>query len=635
MNKISRGKKTLWKIASGIMIFLLIAVCVFGFMRYYRILNDSLQDERALYVDELTAQLTRSITTKREWLISRVGSSASAFNQSDAKSFSDAERLFAYKKSENYTVLLVSDDGTSYTLDGRTAQIRNHSILTSTLEHDVAQFCFEKSSNGVDYWVFSSAVTPKTLDGISIAAIYEIYDVDQFHDDLMLSVFGESGYTYIIDLNGGVQLGPRKSADFIGYNLIRSLEKAGIDDASADKIASDVKEKKAGRLFAGFNGTDWAVQYAPLADSDEMAVVFAPIAETSGETTRALRYTLACIAGLVFGLALLVLSIVISNARATKERNRQMYELEMKNRVAATKNDFLAKMSHDIRTPLNAIIGMNYIAKTQIDNPEEASDCLRQIDISAKYLLGILNDILDMSKIESGKMELRSEVFAAQELVDTIAGISQNQARDKGVDYRIHVDERLSDAYIGDKQRLAQILMNLTNNAVKFTDRGGRIDVEFSVAERTENRDRLHIIVSDTGIGMTDEFMQNLFDPFAQDTSAGSYSSGGSGLGLSIVKSFVDMMGGTINVTSKKNEGSSFDVAIELERASTSELAVKHSFSEADDSVLEGKRVLLVEDNDINLIIATKIIEQFRVVVEPTKDGLAALDKFRNSDAHF
>ena len=627
MSETQRKRIGIGRIILTVGICIFIASCLVGLLKYYQALNESLRDERALYVNELTGQLTRSVTAKREWLVSRIGTSASAFDQSDVDSFAEARELFAYKEDENYTVLLADDAGSTYTLDGNTAQIRNFDILTATLAEDGAQYHFEKSADGIDYWVFSSAVTPRDVDGVNIVAIYEIYDVEQFHDDLHLGLFGDDGYTYIVDLDGGVQLGPKVDVDFIGYNLISSLKNAGIDSASAATIEEDIRQKKENSLFAGFDGTDWAVQYEPLTDSDEMAVVIAPIATTPQETTIALRNTLLAVAGVILGLAMLVLSIIIANAHATKERDRQMYELELKNRVASTKNDFLAKMSHDIRTPLNAIIGMNYIATTQLKEDEAAVDCLKQIDTSAKYLLGILNDILDMSKIESGKMELRSEPFDGREVIATVMAVSRRQAEEKGVIFEVHVDKALSATYVGDKQRLAQILMNLTNNAVKFTESGGRIDVRFTLEEHLGGRDRMHLMVEDTGIGMSEEFMKNLFMPFTQDKTDSGFT-GGSGLGLSIVKSFVDMMDGTIAVKSSRGKGSCFDIVLELERTDASAIAANRIAETSDESALEGKRVLLVEDNDINLVIAQRIIARFGLQVETATNGAEALARF-------
>lgn len=384
-------------------------------------------------------------------------------------------------------------------------------------------------------------------------------------------------------------------------------------------------------MFAHFNGTDWAVQYAPLDDSDEMAVVIAPIAETSHETTFALRNTLFAVTGIVVGLAMLVVFVLVLNVNAAKERERQLNELELKNRVASTKNDFLAKMSHDIRTPLNAVIGLNYIAITQLDEDAPVLGYLRQLDTSAKYLLDIINDILDMSKIESGKMELRNDAFQIREIVDAVETISRKQAIEKGVDFDITIDDRLSPSYIGDRQRLTQVLMNLTNNAVKFTPRGGCIHMDFKLKQHVGSKDRLHLIVSDTGIGMSEEFMKNLFIPFAQDRSNADQAAGGTGLGLSIVKSFVDLMGGTISASSTKGKGTTFDIILDLERSNAAEAPTPASEATVDESVLKGKHMLLVEDIEINLVVATNIISRFGLAVDTAMNGAAALEKFKDS----
>lgn len=632
INEKQFNKKKVGHVMLGVIICLFIVTCLFGFFRYNQELTISLRNERAMYVNEITGQLTRSITAKREWLISRVGSTASYFEQSNVTTFEEVENLFNYKKDENYTVLLASDTGSTYTIDGKTAQIRNFDILRATLLDDIPQYHFDKSSNGLDYWVFSISVEKKLIDNVNVVAIYEIYDTTQFQDDLHLGLFDDEGYTFIVDANGGVQLKPNKNAEFIGYNLISSLIKTGIDDESASIIRDDIKNQRSNSFFAVFNGSNWAVQYSPLVDSKEMAVVIAPIATTSKETTIALQYTLVTIAGAVVGLAILVLSIIIINVRTSKERDRHMYELELKDRVASTKNNFLAKMSHDIRTPLNAIIGMNYIASREVKNDKNVKEALTQIDTSAKYLLGILNDILDMSKIESGKMELRHDAFAGREIIETIVAISRKQAAEKGLTFNVQIADNLAESYIGDKQRLAQILMNLTNNAIKYTNRGGTVNVRFTVEERNNNIDKIHLIVEDTGIGMSEEYMKNLFTPFTQDNTNIGSAMTGSGLGLSIVKSFVDMMGGTIDVQSVKDVGSTFDVTIELERTDIVRLEEEKNNQNIDESILIGKRVLVVEDNDINLVIAENIISGFGIIVDTAINGRLALEKYQERE---
>ncbi len=341
----------------------------------------------------------------------------------------------------------------------------------------------------------------------------------------------------------------------------------------------------------------------------------------------------------------------LSNFLASLIQNRNIYlssearyvsELEDKNAelnealrraedANMAKSQFLSSMSHDMRTPLNAILGMTSIANDHLDDKVRVEDCLRKISISGTHLLGLINDVLDMAKIESGKMNLYMEDLSLKEIVDSISTIIRIQAADKGQEYSINIHDMISDYVVCDSLRLKQIMVNLLGNSVKFTPDGGRISIELWQEESSRGADyaATHIVVSDTGIGMSPEFLKTIFESFSREESK-VRTTQGTGLGMAITKSIVDALEGTIDVSSERNHGSIFHIVLDLKKGVDPDPA--HGDHETEKVIsLEGMRILLAEDNDLNAEIAIMILEENGAEVTRCEDGLLAVRCFEQS----
>lgn len=238
----------------------------------------------------------------------------------------------------------------------------------------------------------------------------------------------------------------------------------------------------------------------------------------------------------------------------------------------AAKTDFLSRMSHEIRTPMNAIIGMSAIAAKCIGEEERAANCISKIGISSRYLLGLINDILDMSRIESGKMLLKNEKIPTEEFLNGINSICYSQAAAKGVDYECILAPMMDSCYMGDSMKLQQVLVNILSNAIKFTGQGGKVTLSAEQLKKTKNHAELRFIVNDTGIGMSREYLPHMFEAFSQESTGTTALYGGTGLGLAISKNIVDLMGGAIAVRSIKGSGTEFTVDVKLGIVEGSEL---------------------------------------------------------------
>lgn len=302
------------------------------------------------------------------------------------------------------------------------------------------------------------------------------------------------------------------------------------------------------------------------------------------------------------------------------------------------KTMFLNNMSHDIRTPMNAIIGFTSLAASHLDDPQQVKDYLQKISVSSEHLLALINDVLDMSRIESGRVELDEKPVCLSELVHDIRTIVQPTIDAKRLDFVIDTAEVRDEDIIGDKLRLNQILLNILSNGVKFNKVGGMVSLRIKQMDKApEGYASYQFIIKDTGIGMKEEFVNQIFDAFAREETSTVSGIPGTGLGMSIAKNIVDIMGGTIEVRSQKGIGSEFVVSLsfrlnENENAGGVRRVTGDGKLRKHDAVdFAGKKVLLVEDNQLNQEIATTILREMGMVVEAVADGAIAVAKMKQA----
>jgi len=290
-------------------------------------------------------------------------------------------------------------------------------------------------------------------------------------------------------------------------------------------------------------------------------------------------------------------------------------EAEVANKA---KTDFLSTMSHDIRTPMNAIIGLTTIAEKNLGDTDSVGECLRKISMASNHLLTLINDILDISKVESGKLNLSPLTFSIVETVENLVNLSQPMIKEKNIEFNFRIGQMEKEYLYADQLRLNQIYINILSNAIKYTEPGGRVSVDMREEEsQTPGCVRLTYRVSDTGIGMSPEFMANMYQPFSRQTDSRVNSIQGTGLGLAITKQMVDLMGGTIDCQSEQGKGTTFTVTLDLPVADR----------QRENMVLDPMDVLVVDDDEILLDTAVDTLESLGVKAERARSGLEALDK--------
>lgn len=335
---------------------------------------------------------------------------------------------------------------------------------------------------------------------------------------------------------------------------------------------------------------------------------------------------------IVVGLisAALVTAVLMSIfARRMKRKNVTLQK------ATAAKSEFLSRMSHDIRTPLNVIIGMNKLAQDN-DNPPDTNECLQKIDISSEFLLGLINDVLDMERVESGKEELHLAPYSSSDFRSYIETIFTPLCEQKGIHFEYHYDYTLPDTYgiMQDKLKINQIYFNLLSNAVKFTPEDGTIRFESKVSKQSNGKAHVCTIISDTGIGMSKEFQAHMYDAFAQENQVMHSVSQGTGLGLTIVKKMCDLMGMRISVKSELGKGTTYTLEGDFDIAKIESTGVSETTSDVKEieiSALKGKTILVCEDHQLNQEIIRRVLEKAGIIVDMAGDGKEGTTKFNKA----
>ena len=307
--------------------------------------------------------------------------------------------------------------------------------------------------------------------------------------------------------------------------------------------------------------------------------------------------------------------------------------LESAEQANNSKSEFMSRMSHEIRTPMNAITGMTEIALQSLEDKELVKDCLEKSQHASRYLMLLINDILDMSKIEQGKIVLQEKVIDREILIDNIYTIIKTQADIAGVKFVIKGFEQWKSRYVGDCVRLQQILINILANAVKFTPVGGMVEWRLSGIREAGNYEILNFVIRDTGIGISKEFIGDIFQPFSQEHSGTNSQYGGNGLGLAISKNLAIMMNGDITVESEPGKGTTFTIETSLGRSDLDERSVieQKNTQKNLNYDFSGRRILLVEDHELNIMVATKLLKNRGAEIEVAMNGRQGVAKFQDS----
>lgn len=343
-----------------------------------------------------------------------------------------------------------------------------------------------------------------------------------------------------------------------------------------------------------------------------------------------------CFVLILCSLLISIFAMKTHNYEQMRLKNEELaIAVAQANNANYAKSEFLARMSHEIRTPMNAIVGLTAICKNYENDPERVDEYLTKIETSSKILLDIINDVLDMSAIESNKIKISNHSFDIENVLDSIQTIYAPQCKQKSINFEMKMEQIVNRKVIGDKLRLNQVLMNLVSNAYKYTPSGGKVSVLVKEVSVRDGKAFYNFSVSDTGPGMNEEELKRLYEPFERDDSEDTQKNGGSGLGLSIAKNMVELMEGEISCQSKKGVGTTFLVSIPLKIAEILEQKEETTISEDDWNPekydFTGYKVLVAEDNEMNAEIIEELLNLVHMQIDIAENGKIALEKFAAS----
>lgn len=460
--------------------------------------------------------------------------------------------------------------------------------------------------------------------------------MDYFKNALFVDEKENTAHSHVINKNGDFVIRGEESNISNFFDRVENDFKE-YEGKSKDKYAEEIKtaiehnenystiilmgEEKCHLYMSELDESEWyLISILPFGELDNI------VYELDETRTSTMLIASICILAMLLGIFILYYRLT----------RYQMHELEKAKGEAihanSAKSMFLSNMSHDIRTPMNAIVGMTEIAIKNISDIVRVEDCLNKIKLSSKHLLGLINDVLDMSKIESGKMTLSMDQLSLRDTMKDIVQIMQPQFKSKNQQFDIFIQNIIAENVMCDSVRLNQILLNLLSNAHKFTPDEGRIDVYLSqeISELGENYVKNSFIVKDNGIGMSEEFQKEIFSSFTREQNNRVDKIAGTGLGMAITKHIVDAMGGTIEIKSKQGEGSEFHITVDLQKSDISE----------SDMILPPYNVLVVDDNEALCLSAVNTLEELGIKAEYALSGESALEMIEThnkaaDDYHF
>ncbi|MDD2970783.1 MAG: ATP-binding protein [Lachnospiraceae bacterium] len=595
-------------------------------------LRNSVQEERIEAVDQIGYLLTERISQLKDTYSAQVDAFTNVISKEN-REFNDNLADY-FERPEEW--LLLDQEGNFFTMSGNAAVMAVDSRITENVFREENTFSSFVSIQGRgDYWAFTHPLDNVEISGRTIIGLCRLVPAKTFAEITTVSLYDHLGSSYIVDRNGIIVMHPDDVASeslFQGYTVYSSLKNAGIEEEQYAELKAAISSNGEYQTTYVADNISWLVLAMPSTEEYELLVTV-PISITAEATYSGLTYLMiavvvVCMAGGI---------ILFYNQHNLMRKGR---DVQVQFAKAAAKSDFMNKMSHDIRTPLNAVVGLHELALEFIDDKDTVYDCIIKAQASNKYLISLINDVLDMSRIEAGKMKINTDRIDLDEIVNHVMQMESQAAANASIKFTCEEKEKFSTDYTGDSVRIRQCLMNLVSNAIKFTPKDGTVLLSVGRTPLDDQTDQISFAVEDTGVGIGEEYMKHIFTPFEQEKNSMTNSAlTGSGLGLSIVYNLVRLMGGTVTVTSKKNVGSRFEILLPLRRVKKEEKARKEQEDAVSEAALKaalsGKHILLVEDHPINRQIITKLLEKMELIVDAAENGQIGVDKFRLSEVDY
>ena len=575
----------------------------------------------------------------------------------------------AWQKESESTLLFLQENGKAITTDGTKLRVDMPSkcLLDLRNGYNIGKLVsLDYNQKKKDGYLVAIPCQEYTINGETYTAIGTLYDHSKLDSMLSVKSYNGNAYLFMLDNDGNITYTNQIEDKFFrNYFLLKHLKgDQAITEEEADSLQKKLDGREQGVELLG-SDKPYYLGYCPIENNNTMLICIVEKSVVDNvlkdyqktivfETILMAGFILLLFAGLFYSISRR--SLAEQKAEYEKRNNeiqtQAMKEMEESNKklkkakdittealqtaenANKAKTDFLSNMSHDIRTPMNAIIGMTSLIRYDAGNKDKVIEYADKIDISSQHLLGIINDVLDMSKIEAGKTVFKYNDFSILNFIQEINTLFQSQIDEKKQTLTI-IKENIRHEWVnGDQVHLMQIFSNLLSNAVKYTQEGGKI--QFLVEEceaKSSVYAKYRFLVSDNGMGMSADFKETIFDPFTRAESSMTNKIQGTGLGMAITRNLVKAMGGTIDLESKLGQGSCFEVLIDMRIAEerTIALAAQEEIDEQDDNILQGMRFLCAEDNELNAEILMELLKIEGAECIICENGERVLETFEQS----
>ena len=575
----------------------------------------------------------------------------------------------AWQKESESTLIFLQENGKAITTDGTKLRVDMPSKLLLDLRngYNIGKLVsLDYNQKKKDGYLVAIPCQEYTINGETYTAIGTLYDHSKLDSMLSVKSYNGNAYLFMLDNDGNITYTNQKEDKFFrNYFLLKHLKgDQAITEEEADSLQKKLDGREQGVELLG-SDKPYYLGYCPIENNNTMLICIVEKSVVDNvlkdyqktivfETILMAGFILLLFAGLFYSISRR--SLAEQKAEYEKRNNeiqtQAMKEMEESNKklkkakdittealqtaenANKAKTDFLSNMSHDIRTPMNAIIGMTSLIRYDAGNKDKVIEYADKIDISSQHLLGIINDVLDMSKIEAGKTVFKYNDFSILNFIQEINTLFQSQIDEKKQTFTI-IKENVRHEWVnGDQVHLMQIFSNLLSNAVKYTQEGGKIQF---LVEECETKSSVYakyrFLVSDNGMGMSADFKETIFDPFTRAESSMTNKIQGTGLGMAITRNLVKAMGGTIDLESELGQGSCFEVLIDMRIAEerTIALAAQEEIDEQDDNILQGMRFLCAEDNELNAEILMELLKIEGAECIICENGERVLETFEQS----
>ena len=575
----------------------------------------------------------------------------------------------AWQKESESTLIFLQENGKAITTDGTKLRVDMPSKLLLDLRngYNIGKLVsLDYNQKKKDGYLVAIPCQEYTINGETYTAIGTLYDHSKLDSMLSVKSYNGNAYLFMLDNDGNITYTNQKEDKFFrNYFLLKHLKgDQAITEEEADSLQKKLDGREQGVELLG-SDKPYYLGYCPIENNNTMLIciveksvvdnVLKGYQKTIGFTTLLMAgFILLLFAGLFYSISRRRLAdqkaeyekrnnaiqiqalreMQVANKKLKKAKDIATEALQTAENANKAKTDFLSNMSHDIRTPMNAIIGMTSLIRHDAGNKAKVIEYADKIDISSQHLLGIINDVLDMSKIEAGKTVFKYTDFSILDFITELNTIFHSQIDEKNQTLTI-IKENIRHEWVnGDKVHLMQIFSNLVSNAVKYTQKGGKIQF---LVEECETKSSVYakyrFLVSDNGIGMSADFKETIFDAFTRAESSVTNKIQGTGLGMAITKNLVEAMGGTIDVESELGQGSCFEVLIDLRIAEGRKvvLTAQEEIDEPDSNTLKGMRFLCAEDNELNAEILMELLKIEGAECIICENGERVLEAFEQS----